>query len=145
MGDMPNSWLATLLDLEQIEAATVIAPRSQTVEGLPDRPGPEVAAELGGRFLVRYLVESQLDAFLGGSTDRAHWVTPTPIAPEAAVPWLALVAPRVPRMHVLLLDAARVDIVRGPAWIRLGQGIEYYLPTGFPQTAIVDVGVIQVT
>jgi hypothetical protein len=136
--------MATLLDQEQIERTSPIAARSCAVERLPDRTGPDVSAELGGRLLVRYLVAAQVAEFTGGSTDRPHWVTPSPIAPEHAVSWLALVAPRVKREHTLLLDPQEIDVVRGPAWIRCGMGIEYYLPKGFPQAAIVDVGVIQV-
>ncbi len=134
-----------MLDQEQIEASVTIAPRSQAVETMPDRAGAAVATEIGGRFLVRYLVASQLNEFLEGSTDRDHWVTPTAIAPEVVVSWLALFAPKVARQHVLVLDVAKIDVVRGPAWIRGGQGIEYYLPGGFPKDAVVDVGVLVVT
>jgi hypothetical protein len=71
-------------------------------------------------------------------------VTPTAIASENVVSWLALYAPRVKREHALILDPAKIEIIRGPAWIRFGQGIEYYLPTGFPKAAVVDVGIVQV-
>ena len=141
---MPSSWMATLLDQEQIELTRVIAPRPQRVEDLPDRSGIDVARELGGRLLARYLTPSQVAEFADGSTSRGHWVTPTAVAPEDVVAWLALFAPLVKRQHALLLDAAVIDVIRGPAWIRLGQGVEYYLPGGFPKEALVDVGVIQV-
>jgi hypothetical protein len=141
---MPSSWIATLLDQEQIERQSAIAPRPQAVEALPDRTGQEVAKELGGRLLMRYLVPSQTTEFKDGSTNREHWVTPTAISPEHVVSWLALFAPRVKREHALLLDPAKIETVRGPAWIRFGQGIEYYLPKGFAKDAIVDVGVVQV-
>lgn len=111
---------------------------------MPDRMGLEVAEELGGRYLARYLTPAQVGEFTEGSTDRDHWVTPTAISPSDVVSWLALFAPNVDRRHALLLDASAIEVVRGPAWIRLGQGIEYYLPGGFPKEAIVDVGVIQV-
>lgn len=136
--------MATLLDQEHIELTGVIAPRPQRVEDLPDRHGLDVAQELGGRFLARYLTPSQVALFADGSTDRGHWVSPTAIAPEDVVAWLALFAPLVKRQHALLLDAAMIEVIRGPAWVRLGQGIEYYLPGGFPKQAVVDVGVIQV-
>jgi hypothetical protein len=141
---MTSAWLATLLDQEQIEKTRVIAPRSQDVETMPDRTGAEIADELGGRLLVRYLTASQVGLFTAGSTDRGHWVTPTPVGPEDAASWLALLAPLLWRRHALLLDPRHVDIIRGPAWIRLGQGIEYYLPSGFSADAVVDVGVIPV-
>lgn len=129
---MPSSWIATTLDQEQIELTGTIAPRSGDVEALPDRSGLEVANELGGRLLARYLTASQVTAFGAGSTDRAHWVTPTAISPDEVISWLALFGPHVARQHVLLLDPAKFDVIRGPSWIRLGQGLEYYLPSGFP-------------
>jgi hypothetical protein len=61
------------------------------------------------------------------------------------VAWLALFAPLLARRHALVLNPEEIDVIRGPAWIRGGQGIEYYLPSGFPQAAVVDVGVIAVT
>lgn len=136
--------MATLLDQEQIERTGTIAPRPVDVQSMPDRSGTDVAAELGGRLFVRYLVQSQVAEFNNGSTDRGHWVTTTPIASEDVISWLALFAPRISRNHALLLDPAKIDNVRGPSWIRLGQGLEYYLPEGFTKDAILDVGVIQV-
>lgn len=134
-----------MLDQEQIEQGTTIAPRTQPVEEMPDRSGKDVALELGGRYLLRYLVDAQLTEFLHGSEDRDHWVTPTPISPDNAVAWLALFAPMLVRQHALVLNPEEIDVIRGPAWIRAGQGIEYYLPSGFPQSAVVDVGVVVVT
>jgi hypothetical protein len=141
---MSSSWLSTLLDQERIEVAQVIAARRTAVETMPDRGGCDVVEDLGDRHALRYLTASQVTEFVDGST-RPHWVTPTALSPEEVVPWLALYAPKLPRAHVLLLDLNEVEVVRGPAWIRLGQGIEYYLPNGFPKSAIVDVGVLQVT
>ena len=136
--------MATLLDQEQIERAGTIAPRPVDVVSMTDRTGSDIAEELGGRLFVRYLAAAQVAEFRNGSTDRGHWVTTTAVAPEDIVSWLALFAPLVARRHALLIDPAQVDTVRGPAWIRLGQGLEYYLPDGFMKDAIVDVGVIQV-
>lgn len=142
---MPSPWLATTLDQEQFEfVGTKIASRTTAVETMPDRAGTDVAEELGYRYLLRYLTDAQVTSFTGGSTDRPHWVTPTPVGPEDVVAWLALFAPKEARGHVLLLDAAEIDVVRGPAWIRLGQGLEFYLPGGFPADAVVDVGVVVV-
>jgi hypothetical protein len=136
--------MATLLDQEQIERVNTIAPRNQSVELMPLRSGADVASELGGRLFVRYLTDSQVSEFSKGSQDRQHWVTTTALAPEHVVPWLALYAPQIPRRHALLLDPAKIDGIQGPTWIRLGQGIEYFLSLGFGEDAIVDVGVIQV-
>jgi hypothetical protein len=137
---VPSSWIATVLDQEQIELTGTIASRMQATKEMPDRPAADVVAELGGRLFLRYLTGPQVTEFMNGSTDRDHWVTPTPISPEHVVDWLSLFAPQVPREHALLLDPSRLTGIRGPAWIRLGQGLEYYLPFGFPQEAIVDVG-----
>lgn len=141
---MSSSWLSTVLDQEQIEATGSIGPHTVDVKSMPDRTGAAVAAELGGRLLLRYLLDSQITEFLDGSTGRGHWVTPTAIAPSDVVDWLALFARNLPRRHALLLDPAKISIVRGPTWIRLGSGIEYYLPDGFPKDAILDVGHVKV-
>jgi hypothetical protein len=141
---VPSSWIATILDQEQIELTNAIAPRTQDVQQMPDREGKDIGIELGGRLLVRYLVESQVDEFLDGSLNRGHWVTTTAIAPEDVVHWLHLVAPRVPRRHALLLYPAKISIVRGPAWIEGAPGLEYYLPIGFPKEAIFTLGAFQV-
>lgn len=141
---MPSSWMATLLDQEQIEATSTIVSRGESIEFMPGRPGTDVATELGGRLLIRYLTASQVSEFNDGSTDRGHWVTTTAISPEDVVFWLALFSPLVPRQHALLLDPSQISEIRGPAWIRVGAGIEYFLPHGFAKAAIVDVGVIQV-
>jgi hypothetical protein len=57
---VPSSWIATMLDQEQIERSNVIAARPQSVETMPDRSGADVAQELGGRLLVRYLVPAHV-------------------------------------------------------------------------------------
>lgn len=141
---MSSSWLATVLDQEQIEATTTITSHVTPLVDMPDRVGSDVAVELGGRLFLRYLTKSQLTTFLDGSTSRGHWVTPTAISPTDVVDWLALFAPSEPRHHALLLDPALVPVVRGPSWVRLGSGIEYYLPGGFPKEAVLDVGHVRV-
>ncbi|HEY8112889.1 MAG TPA: hypothetical protein VII16_08475 [Actinomycetes bacterium] len=132
-----------MLDQERIEITTPISSRLTAVETMPDRAGTNVAEDLGDRYLARYLTSAQVPEFLDGSS-RGHWVTPTALSPNDVVPWLALYAPMLKRQHLLLINPSKVDVIRGPAWIRLGQGIEYYLPHGFPKSAIVDVGVLQV-
>ena len=111
---------------------------------MSDRAGLDVANELGGRLFLRYLTKSQLTEFLHGSTTRGHWVTPTAISAGEVVDWLALFAPNEPRQHALLLDPAKIAVIRGPSWVRIGSGIEYYLPGGFPEDAILDVGHVRV-
>lgn len=133
-----------MLDQEQIEATTPIAPHVVPVMKMPDRMGVDVAHELGGRLFLRYLTKSQLTEFLNGSTARGHWVTPTAISATEVVDWLALFAPNEARNHALLLDPRKIDVVRGPAWVRIGSGIEYYLPAGFTKDAILDVGHVRI-
>jgi len=142
---MVASWLATMLDQESLEARGVsIAGRLTSEAKLEVRSGSEVARELGGRVLLRYLLEEQVDFFTNGSISRKHWLTPTPYAPSETIAWLALWVPNRPRRHVMLLDPARIDAIKGPRWIRFGRGIEYFLPTGFPEQALMPVPVLEV-
>ena len=94
-----------------------------------------MAAELGGRLLLRYLTPAQVGSFTNGS-DREHYVTPTPYAPDEAIRWLALPGVTVPREHALVLDPASIDVILGPRKVRWGGGIEYILPDGFPKAAL---------
>jgi hypothetical protein len=103
------------------------------------RPGTEIATELAGRKLMRLLTRRQVGAFTGGST-RETYVTPTPYDPREAVRWLLLPEPRVPRTHLLFLDPAQIPLVIGPMWVAWGRGIQYILPAGFPETAIIVPG-----
>lgn len=131
------SRLATTLDIEMLlsNGTSIAAPSVSTA--MPERPGVDVALEICGRFLIRYIRPHQLGTLLGG-TDNSQWVTPTPYPPEDAVRWLALPDPRDPPRHALLLDAARIRAICGPRYVRLGGGLEYLLPQGFPRDAIVD-------
>ena len=134
-----------MLDQESLEARGVsIAGRLTSEAKLEVRSGSEVARELGGRVLLRYLLEEQVDSFTSGSIGRKHWLTPTPYAPSETICWLALWVPNRPRRHVMLLDPARIDAIKGPRWIRFGRGIEYFLPTGFPEQALMPVPVLEV-
>ena len=138
-----SSWLATLLDQEMLEMVrrVPIAPRTTPDNALPMKTGIVVAAELGDRYLLRYLLPDQVSKVTewnrNGSSD-PHWVTPTAYAPGETVSWSALPAPAQPRQYVMLLDPKKVarDIL-GPRWIRMGKGIEYLLPNGFDAAAVV--------
>jgi len=140
-GSSPNaksmgaSHLATILDQEMLERIAPIAPRDTRDAALPLRRGLDVADELGGRLLVRYMLARQLGQFGGGSTVR-HWVTPTPISPSVVCSFLALPAPNEPRPFAMLIDPAAVAEIQGPRWVRGGAGIEYLLPIGFPASAL---------
>ncbi len=133
-----SRWLATVLDQEMLERVRgiVIAARTVPDDALPTRRGPDVAAEIGERYLLRYMLPQQVGQLRRGTSD-PQFVTPTPLAPEATVPWLFLPRPEEARVFVMALDAARVPEIKGPRWVRCGPGIEYLLPGGFPPDAIV--------
>ena len=131
-----SSHLATQLDHEMLSAhSVVIAPSSTPDSGLARKTGRQVARELGGRYLLRYLLPHQVGRYAGGST-APHWVTPTAYAPEETISWLALPAPRDPRPYVMSLKPEEIADISGPRWVRFGGGIEYHLPTGFPAGAL---------
>jgi hypothetical protein len=111
---------------------------------LLERTGAQVATELSGRYLLRYLLPHQVGQYAAGSGDQ-HWVTPTPYAPEETVSWLALPAPRDPRTYVMVLHPAQIPVICGPRWVRFGGGIEYYLPNGFPPAALAFSWELEVT
>ena len=102
---------------------------------MPARPGPHIAAELGGRYLLRYLIRKQYRQFTTGST-ALQFVTPTPYSPIEVISWLALPTP-TRREFVLFLDAMHLSDVRGPRRVLLGGGLEYLLASGFPANSIV--------
>jgi hypothetical protein len=113
-----------------------IADASVVESALPLKSGTEVALELSGRFLLRYLRRAEVNQYAFGSGNR-HFVTPTAYAAEECAAWLRLPDPAVRRSHVLLLDASKIAEIRGPRWVEGGGGIEYILPSGFPQGALV--------
>ena len=163
------SRLATMIDADMLvtHLAALVPPRTQTTiapagtpDGSLDKPtGNEVACDLGDRYLLRYLVDSDAALFVPSRKNEAlefaerktHWVTPTPYSPEEAGAWLAVPSPHLPRRYVLLLDPQEITgtntynnkpyEIRGPRWVRMGGGIEYILPNGFPWDAIVAIGV----
>ncbi len=119
-----------------------IAPQDTPDEQLAPKSGGEVAQELSGRYLLRYLLLKQIGVFTGGTPSKTY-VTPTPLAPEETVKWLALPAAHRLRRYVLLINPARLPVeyrILGPRWVRLGGGIEYILPDGFPGEAIANIG-----
>jgi hypothetical protein len=114
----------------------IIASRLTPDDELPRKDGKDVADELGGRYLLRYMLPHQTGQFTNGSTAR-HYVTPTPYAPEETVTWLYLPKPDGERTFVMLFDPAKIPFILGPRWVRLGNGIEYILSEGFPKDAVV--------
>jgi hypothetical protein len=130
--------LATILDGEMLEVVHGVQIEARTVPDskLPLKSGVQVAAELGGRYLLRYVLNRQLGSFLAGSTS-SHYVTPTPYGSHEAISFLNLPLPRYHRHFLLLLNPLHIEVVQGPRWVRLGSGIEYILPKGFPKMALV--------
>lgn len=145
------SWLATLLDQEMLEVVRGVSiySRTTTDKKMKSLSGTQVAQQLGGRYLLRYLLPNRVskvtDWKKNGSND-PHWVTPTAYAPGETVSWLALPAPAQSRQFVMLLDPAKItrDIL-GPRWIRMGKGIEYKLPNGLNWQAVVFAWALQVS
>ena len=130
------SALATRCDEEMLlsRPAIVYAP-TVSIAAMPPRSGASVSAELGGRFLLRYLMRSQYRQFAAGAS-HLQFATPTPYSPTEAISWLALPMP-TRRSYVLFLDPRRIADIRGPRRVRLGGGLEYVLPGGFPAAALV--------
>ena|SRR5579884_2114220 len=138
------SQLATNLDEEMLLSRGISIASSTTPDSmLPSKSGRAVAAELGGRLLLRYLQASQVGLYTKGSS-RRHWVTPTPYAPDDTVRYLALPDPTQKREFVLWLMPEKIEEILGPRWIRGGVGIEYVLPKGFPLNSLVFTWEVQV-
>lgn len=129
------AWLATELDSRMLDKRIALV--GTPVGSLPVRPGSEVADELGGRLLLRYVpVQFVHEKY----RDTMTFVCPTPYASEDLGSYLALPNPTLLREFVIVLDPAKLDSIAGPRWCDLGQGIEYILTSGYPQAAIVAPG-----
>lgn len=100
--------------------------------------GVIAALELGNRFLIRYLTGSKLKSAPVGTTEPT-FVSPTPFTPTEAAIWLALPGTEL-RNWYILLDARRLGLVSGPRYAQFGGGLEYLLPDGYPEDAVVAVG-----
>lgn len=142
------SWLATTLDEEMLRLrvpSVDIGPREEDMNGLilRQKAGTAVFDELGGRYLVRYLLEDQVGTFRAGSADQ-HWVTPTPVALQDLPFFFTLPGGNRERPYAMLLDPRAIAQIWGPRWVWLGAGIEYLLPSGFPAAAIVRGWEVQV-
>lgn len=107
------------------------------VDSLPVRTGVEVATELQGRPLLRYVTYE-------GVHEQSHtgptFVCPTAYAPADQVNWLALPRPELVRDYVLLLDPELIPSIKGPRWVSGGGGIEYVLPDGYGPEAVIVPG-----
>lgn len=113
-------------------------------EGVRDDDMPfvlDLAGDLGGRFLIKYVREDDLDRYSSLSGIKffpgRHFVTPTTIAVadlEAALNLPHLSMPR----GALLLRPEELTSVRGPRRVAAGVGVEYILDAGFSLESIVQ-------
>ncbi|QZY30612.1 hypothetical protein [Nocardioides coralli] len=107
------------------------------LDELPSRSGAEVATELAGRALLRYVAAT-------GVHENSHpgptFVTPTAYTSSELNSYLALPRPDLLRDHAIWIDPSRVDTILGPRWVHLGSGIEYVLPNGYTSDAVIEPG-----
>lgn len=81
------SAVATRLDEEMLASRPAhVYPSHTPLATMPPRTGASVAAELGGRYLLRYLTRKQYGQFTSGSAS-LQFVTPTPYSPTEAISW----------------------------------------------------------
>ncbi len=130
--------LATKLDIEMLVKRGIHIYSSSTPDSLVlRRPGTEVADELCGRPLIRYLRKKDAGLYLHGDANR-HFTTPTPYSSEDLTGFLNLPDPLLRRTHFLLIDPAKLPEIQGPRYIAWGGGIEFILPKGFSKDALIN-------
>ncbi len=108
----------------------------EDVGKLPQRSGSDVARDLAGRMLLRYVDAGAIHEARGGRVGVPTWVTPTPYAVDEVSHYLDLPVPERLRSYVVRLDPAEIDVIAGPQWVGLGLGIQYYLPYGYEPRAV---------
>ncbi|MFF4534015.1 hypothetical protein ACFY1P_32700 [Streptomyces sp. NPDC001407] len=131
---MPVTHLATHLDLHMVGPSNV-CPCNTPDEALPVRDGPAVAAELGGRKLLHFLMFHNVGTFRHGTT-REIYTTPTPYPEEETIRSLALPGAAYARKHALVLDPQKLKKIAGPRHVAWGNAFEYILLDGFEAEAI---------
>jgi hypothetical protein len=130
--------LATNLDEAMLSGRNVEIFPSATpfdkLESKAKKEGKRVSWEIGGRWLVHYLLHPQV---LKEPRRTPVYVTPTPYAPDDTVSFLALPRAADKREFCILLMPEKIDWILGPRWILGGGGIECILPYGFELGALV--------
>jgi hypothetical protein len=129
-------WLATYQDEAMLAARGHLLAPFMT-RSLAVRTGQEVADELNGRLLLRYVPDSSIDEVSEARAGIETFVTPTPYAVRDLSHYLALPMPDIPRNSVIMIDPRRVKEVRGPQRVLAGAGIEYVLTAGYDADAVV--------
>jgi hypothetical protein len=104
-----------------------------TLEDMPPRTGHEVAEELAGRMLLRYVTEQHPPL-----PTKDAWLTPTPLGVEGAAVILHLPYQVTERRWVLVIDPSKIEVIKGPRRVVNGQGIEYYLPHAYTAEALLN-------
>src|ERR1700720_4386034 len=115
---MTSGWLAT--EMDSLMLSGKIAPKGMPDGVLPIRSGSDVADELHGRTLIRYVIDAHEPP-----RSMATYVCPTPLSTEELNAFLALPRPDVLREYAIFLDPIQIDDIQGPRWCSMGQGIEY--------------------
>jgi hypothetical protein len=129
--------MATSLDHWMLKGHGVEAVASATRDAdLPEKSGDQVFEETGRRYLIRYVPKDgiSLESMLEPSP---RWVTPTPYSAEDAVRYLALPFGERQREYYWLINPRYLRNVKGPRSIDGGFGIEYLIPEGVPEGALV--------
>src|SRR5436305_52419 len=102
--------LATTLDEEMLLGRNVEISSSATPNSkLESKTGEKVSWEIGGRWLVHYLLNPQV---FNEPWRNCVYVTPTPYAPDDTVSFLALPRASDRREFCILLMPERIDWIR---------------------------------
>jgi hypothetical protein len=124
---------------EQMAGKAIHAP-TVPIDQLPIRSGVEVARELGGRSLLRYVTPNLVHEPDGSRVGQPTFVTPTPYAPQDPSHFLELPMPHVARPYVIFLDPSQIDRIAGPQYVGPGLGLQYVLPDGYDAEAVMAPG-----
>src|SRR4051794_23240142 len=110
---MTSGRIATILDREMLRQNVKIlpvranpysiAPPGTFDRDLKIKKGTTVAREVGGRYLLKYVLADQQSS-ASKATTHPVWLTPTPLDPDEASSILALPRPSDRRELVVLID-----------------------------------------
>lgn len=125
--------------IEEEHGITIHPPEDVDPDPPPPRPGITIARELSGRLLINYLAPWQVRLFTHGRSGTVY-ATPTPYSPEEAVQYLLYPPDDGLREFAFLIDPGKVDVIVGPMRVAVNAGIQYVLPNGLPEEAIVVPG-----
>lgn len=102
---------------------------------IPIRTGPQIAAELAGRKLIRFALTQFDDYDKGGRDGKETWLTLTPACAQCSGVFFHLPRERVERHWAILVDPEKVGDIEGPRRCQMGYGFEYRLPHGYINAA----------